>query len=118
LSGPFACQINAEFAQQDFVFVIGGIEYHVPSHHWMKRVVNATNSSINQCESKFKPLTIAADGNENMFILGNTFMQLFYTVFDRDSDKVGFATAVHKANEVVVEFNSNGVLDQMIEVKK
>lgn len=77
----------------------------------MKRVVNAVDSTKSQCESKFKPLSIAAEGNGNMFILGNTFMQLFYTVFDRDNDRVGFATAVHKQNELVVEFNSNGILD-------
>ena len=111
MSGPFACKTNAEFSQEDFVFVIGDIEYHLPSHHWMKRVVNAVDSTKSQCESKFKPLSIAAEGNGNMFILGNTFMQLFYTVFDRDNDRVGFATAVHKQNELVVEFNSNGILD-------
>ena len=46
-----------------------------------------------------------------MFILGNTFMQLFYTIFDRENDQVGFGTAVHAQNELVVEFNSGGKLD-------
>ena len=32
---------------------------------------------------------------EGLFIAGDAFMQLFYTIFDRENDKVGFALAVH-----------------------
>lgn len=71
----------------------------------------AEQPGMSVCASKFKPLTIQANGNENMFILGNTFMQLFYTIFDRENDQVGFGTAVHAQNELVVEFNSGGKLD-------
>jgi len=74
LSGPFNCQINAEFNQPDFVFVIGSKEYHVPSQHWMKRTVNAKDRNKSICESKFKQLSVLAHNNANMFILGNTFM--------------------------------------------
>jgi hypothetical protein len=53
-----------------------------------------------------------------MFILGNTFMQLFYTIIDRKSDQVGFAKAIHKAPEMVDEFNTGGFLDQMLVLDK
>ena len=84
----------------------------------MKRTMDAINPSTSICLSKFRPLSIDANNNQNMFILGNTFMQLFYTVFDRETNRVGFGTAIHKENEVVPEFNSIGRLDAMVEVKK
>lgn len=37
--------------------------------------------------------------SENMFIVGDAFMSIFYTVFDRDQNRVGLAKAVHKGNE-------------------
>lgn len=59
---------------EDAVFVMSGnVEYRLPSHHWVKRTVDS-DTGENTCESKFKPLTIDANDNGDMFILGNTFM--------------------------------------------
>jgi hypothetical protein len=48
------------------------------------------------------PLSIEEKGNGNLFIVGNTFMQLFYTIFDRDQDRVGLAVAKHPEPEFLV----------------
>ena len=56
------------------------------------------------------PLDILQHGQADLFILGNTFMQLFYSIFDRDNDLVGFATAKHESPEVVAYFNTDGYL--------
>jgi hypothetical protein len=47
------------------------------------------------CSSIFAPLDIRQEHLENLFILGDAFIELNKVFFDRDRNKVGIATAKH-----------------------
>lgn len=57
------------------------------------------NKGSASCIPAFMPLDIPNDDEnfpyEKAWILGDTFLQKFYSVYDRDNGKVGFAVARH-----------------------
>lgn len=88
-------------------YVINGIEYPLPSHHWMSREVNS-GSGNDTCEHSIGTLDVGQSGLDNLFIGGDVFMQLYYTIFDRKTDMVGFAKANHTEPEVVHRYDDTG----------
>ena len=96
------CDESDLMAFPDLTFVIDGVHYNMPTNHWIKRKVNDTNPKGGFCESTIEPLDVGQVGLEEMHILGDAFMQLFYTIHDAEKNRVGFAPAIHNLPEVVV----------------
>jgi len=65
----------------------------------MKRYSLPGNPPHTVCRSIVAPLDLVTHSNLEVFLLGDTFMQIFYSVFDRDNNRVGLAKAVHSENE-------------------
>lgn len=65
----------------------------------MEKYVNLYEDGDSICMTSISPLDIMQSGQENLFILGDSFMQEYYTIFDRDNDRVGLATANKQATE-------------------
>lgn len=55
-----------------------------------KKRQHLAGTGDNHCASTIMTMDIAKD----MFLVGDIFMRKFYTIFDRDNDRVGLATAI------------------------
>ena len=77
---------------------IGDIEYFLPKESYMNRKGN------DQCE-----LGIMNDPNEYKWVLGLNFFTNYYTIFDLEQDRVGFAINRY-ANPRVMEFHKGSPL--------
>ena len=89
------CAAGEELQFPDLVYVINGIDYVMPSHHWVRRKIDDNNELGGNCSAIISQLDVGQPGLEEMHIVGDIFMQLYYTIHDRENDLVGFAPAVH-----------------------
>ena len=92
----------------ELTYIINGVDYVVPAHHWMERTLEDSNSKGGFCKSSVNELNTGQDGLDDMHILGDTFMQLFYTIHDAENDRVGFAPAIHNFSETLTMWSEDG----------
>jgi len=121
------CRPGFEFEAGELTFIINGIPYSVPSHHWIERNFPFYSPEQSTCQTYVSELTIgpatlkrqhddmhltleeyAEQHLNNMFIVGDLFMSLYYTIFDRDTNQIGLALAKHEYPEVLYYYDQYG----------
>jgi hypothetical protein len=57
-------------------------------------------------------------GHEHLFAIGDSFMQKYFTVFDRDTNTIGIAEAIHTVNEVQLMYDTSGHFSAKVEYER
>jgi hypothetical protein len=84
------------------IFTFNGFSYMLPRESYI------LHSEIKGA-CAFKMSTLSGGSMENIWILGLSFFQNYYTVFDQDKLRIGFAVS-KGANPKVIEFHQNSPL--------
>ncbi|CDW74522.1 pepsinogen a [Stylonychia lemnae] len=58
-------------------------------------LTNLENPQMIECHTVISPLKLVSYAGNDIFLLGDVFMQLFYTIFDRDHARIGLAKAAN-----------------------
>ncbi|XP_038675945.1 pepsin A-2/A-3-like [Scyliorhinus canicula] len=88
LNGPWNyVDCNAMSSMPDVTFTINGIDYPVPSSAY---VVKRNSNGKQYCMSGFNHMSLPTTG---IWVFGDVFIGVYYTIFDRGNNQVGFAKA-------------------------
>jgi hypothetical protein len=82
----------------DISITLGGKEFSLGPEFYVLRGADTANGS-DECQSGIISQFVGVPG---MWILGDPFLRKYYSIYDRDQDKVGFALANQPPAAVVV----------------
>ncbi|XP_016055842.1 PREDICTED: pepsin F-like [Miniopterus natalensis] len=83
-TGEYIVSCNAISALPDIIFTINGVAYPVPASAYIRK------DWPDICYSNFDN----SSGSGSLWVLGDVFLRLYFTVFDRANDRIGLAPAV------------------------
>jgi cathepsin D len=85
----------------DLVYVISGKEFPIPAREYVLTFTSEGeedpgmhSDDVEDCMTAFMAMDISAPEGP-LWVLGDIFLSRYYSIFDRDHDRVGFARAVH-----------------------
>ena len=74
----------------------------MPAHHWVSRTIDTSSRAGGTCKNVFRAQDVQVTDNENLFAIGDSFMSIWYTVYDRGQNRIGFAKARHQSDEALI----------------
>ena len=96
-----SCTLENFISGKELTYVINGVNYVLPAHHWTSRTVDESNADGGSCAPVISQLDADQPGLDDMHIVGDLFMELWYTIHDHENDQVGFAPAIHDLDEIL-----------------
>lgn len=108
--GPLGPQLMAQVNHNDVDAKFEGFNIQTPAFPFnslvqQDKVRKHGSKGAHACAST----VMSMDISKEMFLVGDIFMRKFYTIFDRDNDRVGLAEAVTSTSSSLAALNDIGL---------